>query len=89
MFAFCHLFCFGFGWSCVMYAFLFMLMLMFFCTSFNIASRAAITGDGSEVTQECGICLSDVTTSHCTALACGHWFCNECLTGETKTEREN
>jgi hypothetical protein len=41
---------------------------------------------GVELEKECEICLCDYAASECTALACGHWFCNGCYASYVSLE---
>jgi hypothetical protein len=48
---------------------------------------AHIDGDtGAESEVECPICLCDTPVSECTALPCGHWYCNGCYTSYVSLE---
>jgi hypothetical protein len=40
----------------------------------------------SRLEKECEICLCDYAASECTALACGHWFCNGCYASHVSLE---
>lgn len=49
-----------------------------------LAAIDAKTGVEAEI--ECEICLCDYAASECTALACGHWFCNGCYSSHVSLE---